>query len=186
MLGVAACSSAGSRLKGKSVMYKQILSGTFVVALLLAAGLPVRSQTTEQAPPSTTQEQETPKAAEVSSEELEKFASAFKQIQTIQQDYQGRMVQAVEQQGLSQERYVQIQESQKNPSAQPNSEISQEDMQNYEQANATISQLQQEATSKMKEAVQAQGLDIERFNEIIAAIQQDPSLQEQVQQMIQN
>ncbi|OKH22537.1 hypothetical protein NIES593_12120 [Hydrococcus rivularis NIES-593] len=191
-------------------MYKRILLGSFALTLLMAAGLPIRAQTTERSPatqeteqapatrdsqqaPATqdsqqapaTQGQEAPQSSQVSQEDLQKFANAIKQIQTIQKDYQGRMVQAVEGEGLSQERFMEIQQSQSNPSAQPSTQISNEEKQSFEQANAKVSQLQQEAESKMKEAVQAQGLDIQRFNEIFAAIQQDPSLQQQVQQMIQ-
>jgi Domain of unknown function (DUF4168) len=183
-------------------MYKKLLLGGCVATLMLAAGFPVRSQTMQQAPASqepqqapasqepqqapASQGQQTPQSTDVSSEDLQKFASAIKQILAIQEDYQGRMAQAVEQEGLSQERYMEIQASQSNPSAQPSSEITAEERQNYEQANVKISQLQQEAESKMKEAVQAQGLDIERFNQIFAVVEQDPSLQQQVQQMIQN
>jgi hypothetical protein len=170
-------------------MYKQLLLGGFALALAFSAGLPARSQTSQTEPQQQQQpqpqQQQTAPAADVSSEDLQKFANAVKQIQTIQQDYQGRMAQAVEQQGLSQDRYLAIQESQANPTAKPNSQVSEDEKQKFEQATAQVSQLQQEAESKMKEAVQAEGLDVKRFNEIFAAIQQDPSLQQQVQQMMQ-
>jgi hypothetical protein len=168
-------------------MYKQLLLGGFALALAFSAGLPARSQTSQTEPQqqAPSGQQQTAPAADVSSEDLQKFANAVRQIQTIQQDYQGRMAQAVEQQGLSQDRYLAIQESQTNPSAQPNTQVSEDEKQKFEQATAQVSQLQQEAESKMKEAVQAEGLDVKRFNEIFAAIQQDPSLQQQVQQMMQ-
>jgi len=170
-------------------MYKQLLTGSFLITLLFAVGLPARAQTTtEQAPASQEPASQEPAAPqkEVSSEELQRFANAVKQILTIEQDYQGRMAQAVENTGLSAERYIEIRKSQDSSTAQPSAEMSQEEKQNYEQANAQVTQLVQEADSKKKEAVQAQGLDLQRFNEIFAAIQQDPSLQQQVQQMIQN
>lgn len=169
-------------------MYKQLLTGGFAIALLASMGLPVKAQTAEPgtAPPGQEmpQGQEAPKT-DVSSEDLQKFASAVKQIQTIQQSYQGKMAQAVEAEGLTQQRYMEIQQAQANPSAQPSSEISSEDKQKYEQANNKVAELEQQAETEMKQAVQSQGLDIQRFNEIFAAIQQDPSLQQQVREMIQ-
>jgi hypothetical protein len=178
-------------------MYKRLLLGSFVIGLALTASWPARSQTEmqqapsqqtqpgQQAPSQQTQPGQQAPDANVSSQDLQKFVSAFKQIQTIQQDYQGRMAQAVEQRGLSQERFFEIQQSQGNPSAQPGPQVTDEERQNYQQANTQVSQLKEEAVSKMEQAVQSEGLDVQRFNEIIAAIQQDPSLQKQVQQMLQ-
>jgi hypothetical protein len=39
---------------------------------------------------------------------------------------------------------------------------------------------------QQQEAVQAGGLELNRFNEIFIAVQQDPALQQQLQQLIQN
>lgn len=185
------CRRQSSRAKNM-IAYKPLLVGSFLVTLLLGAGLPARAQapdTTETAPappPSSApapQTQQAP-ATEVSSGELQKFVNVVKQVQTIQQSYEGRMAQAVQGVGLSQERFMEIHQSQKNPSAQPNSQVSEEEMKNYEQANAQVSKLQQEAETAMQQALQTEGLNIERFNEIFVAIQQDQSLQQQVQQML--
>ena len=41
------------------------------------------------------------------------------------------------------------------------------------------------AVLQQQEAVQAGGLELNRFNEIFIAVQQDPALQQQLQQLIQ-
>jgi uncharacterized membrane protein len=166
------------------IAYKPLVVGSFLLTLLFGAVVPVRAQAPDPAETAPApQTQEAPKT-EVSSEELQKFVNVVKQVQTIQQSYEGRMAQAVQGVGLSQERFMEIHQSQKNPSAQPSSQVSEEEMQNYEQANAQVSKLQQEAETEMQKALQTEGLNIERFNEIFVAIQQDQSLQQQVQQML--
>lgn len=190
-------------------MQKQLFWGGFILTLLLTWVLPVRAQNVESPTDSSTLEQEETlpesevkeepsvesspdsnmgedSTTEVSSEEIEKFANAISQIQTIQTDYQTRIIQAIEQQGLTQERFIQIQQAQLNPEVQPEPEVSSEEMDDFDQANTKVDSLSQEAKSKMQEAVRAEGLELERFNEIFASLQGNPELQQEVQRILKN
>lgn len=122
----------------------------------------------------------------VSPEELKKFASATKQLLAIVNDTESQMVQAVEKQGLSQTRFNEIYQSKQNPSAKPATQITSKEEASYKQAVTQLTQLQKDAQTKMDQVVQAQGLPMERFNQIFAAVQKDPQLKQEVRKMIQN
>jgi hypothetical protein len=131
----------------------------------------------------------------VSQEELQQFAQAYKQIQQIRQDSEAKMVEAVKNAGLSPERFIEISELQQSPQAQEgqptqegqqNTKITAQEQQGFENAKSKILEIRQQSESQMEQAIQKEGLDIPRFNEIVAALQQDPSLRDQVQQLIVN
>jgi hypothetical protein len=122
---------------------------------------------------------------EIGEQELQQFAQAYKQVREIQQNSEIKMVQAVEGEGLSPERFIEISESQKNPKADSEA-VSTEEQQSFENAKAKIIEIKQTSESDMALAIEAEGLNIPRFNEILTALQQDSQLREQVQQMIVN
>lgn len=94
------------------------------------------------------------------------------------------MTQVVQQEGLSEQRFIQIYQAQQNPSSQRTAKITREEQQNFEQASTRIREIQQSIQSKMAEAVENAGLNVQRFNQIFAAVRRVPSLQQKVQQMI--
>lgn len=191
-------------------MLRSLLAGTSVFALLLAGSLPIRAQfqapaTSQQTQGQLAQEppvqeqpvqepsaEEQPAAApevtsqEVSQEDLEKFAQAVKAIQTIEEQAQTEMTQALENEGLNFDQYRTILQGQENPEAQAASEVTQDQKESFKRVNNRVAEIQEAAQSKMQEAVEAQGLKVERFQEISMAIQQNPTLREQIQQLLQS
>lgn len=191
-------------------MLKPILAGGTFLLLVALGTLPAQSQTpvppateptepsaqelepsaqptppTEAQPTSPVQAQPQP-AAEVSSEDIEKFARAIAQLQSIQQETQTELLQIVEGQGLTPDRFNQIAEAQQNPQAATDVEISDEELQSFEQAANEITAVRQQTQARLQEAVQAEGLEVEQFNQILAAVQQDPALQQEVEQILQS
>jgi len=158
-------------------MFKLFLTSSSALVVLLA-GLSAQAQT--QAPAS--QPKQVAPQANVSPQELQRFTNAIKQLQAIQQQSRTEMVQAVQRQGLSEQRFVQIYQAQQNP--QSASKISQQEKQNFEKAITQIKAIQQQTQPKMQQAVKSQGLEVERFNQILASVQQNPALQQKVQEML--
>lgn len=70
------------------------------------------------------------------------------------------------------------------PVRKRSAKITREEQQNFEQASTRIREIQQSIQSKMAEAVENAGLNVQRFNQIFAAVRGVPSLQQKVQQMI--
>ena len=189
-------------------MFKPLLTSTVTLALLLVGSLPGVAQSQQTAPsrenqqaprgqqqpaphpqgqqqPAPQGQQQAPQAKDISQEELEKFANAVEQIQTIQQESQQQMAQAVESTGLSEQRYKQIGKAQQNPNAEGTSEVSDQEMQKFQQAQSKLAEIQKQSQSKMEQAVKDVGLEVQQFNRIFAAIQQNPELLKKVRQMIQ-
>jgi len=191
-------------------MMKHILAGCSLLVAVAVSSLPAQAQNapapaaqpapatkpapvTKPAPaagsaPAASPAPTSPATAQekVSPEELKKFASATKQLLAIVNDTESQMVQAVEKQGLSQTRFNEIYQSKQNPNAKPATQITSKEEASYKQAVTQLTQLQKDAQTKMDQVVQAQGLPMDRFNQIFAAVQKDPQLKQEVRKMIQN
>ncbi len=150
---------------------------------------------TKQAPkPGTTQPQQSQPQpqnqqapqTEVSQQELQKFANIVKKLQPLQRGALSQIQGAIKQQNLSEQRFGEIYQAQKNPQAQPTKKVTPEEKKKFEQVNAEIAKIQETTQSKMEEAVRAEGLEIPRFNQIFSAIRSNPALMQKVQQMIQS
>lgn len=163
-------------------MLKQFLIGILVCILLLVGNSSAQADTLEVTPQ--TQTQEIPQI-QVSSEELQKFANAIKQLQVTYQKFQNLMVQAVEDEGLSQERFTEIYLAQQEPE-KPQTEITETEKQEFAKAFGKVEQIQQENQLQMKQIVEKEGLEVQHFNQIFVATLQDPELQKKVRQMLQS
>jgi hypothetical protein len=178
-------------------MLKQFLTGVSVLSLVMAGSLSAQAQTqkptskpqpasqqlTPQQPTSKPSVQSAP-TTKVSQEELQKFANAVKQLQAIQRQTETQMIGAIQREGLSEQQFMQIYQSQRNPNAQPAKKATSEEMKKYQQAVSKVTDIQRQTTPKMEKAVKSQGLELQRFNQIFAAIQADPTLKQQVQNLV--
>lgn len=164
-------------------MVKQFLTGSSLFALLFASSL--SAQAPPQQPPRQPQAPVVPQV-QIRPEELQKFSTAIKQILVIQKESITQMRQVVQREGLNEQRFMQIYQAQRSPSAQPTVNIAQEEQQKFEQASKRIREIQQETEPKMEQVVKNVGLNVERFNQIFAAVKRDSALQQKVQQMIQS
>lgn len=171
-------------------MLKQFLTGSSVFGFLLVTSLSAQAQVPQSTSPSTQLQppasSQTQPQSQISQDELQKFARSLKQLLTIQQGTKQEMSQVVEGSGLGQKRFLEIYQAQKNPSAQPKPAISSQEKQQFDKAFTRLGQIQQQAQSKMQQAVQKEGLNPVRFNQILTLVRQDPKLQQQVQKLIRS
>lgn len=130
------------------------------------------------------QAQQVQASSDISSEELEQFAAAIQQMRSIQMESRNQVSQAIEQEGLSTTRFREILQAQRNPEVE--TDASQEELQKFENASQKLAQIQRDTQSEMKQAVESQGLEIPRFQEILGAVREQPELQQQVQEIIQS
>lgn len=177
-------------------MLKQLLVGSSALMLLFAGSVSAQGaselQTQEQ---DMSQEQVTPDPAapqqqqvdlQVDEEELQRFANAVEQIQTIEQTAQEEINQVLEGSGFSRERFSELYQAQQSPESGATTEATPEEQQSFDQAVTQIETILQGVQAEQVEAIQSEGLEPQRFSEILAAVRQDPSLQQQVQQMLSN
>jgi hypothetical protein len=165
-------------------MLKQLLAGSTLMGLLLFGGASTVSA--QQAPAPQPGGMQQPRQMDVSESDLERFAVAIQQIQAIEQQAQAQMIEAIESQGLTLDRFNEIAQSQQDPSMQGQVDVSGEEAEIFEQAVERITGIRQEADLEMETAVEQEGLNVEEFNLIAQAVQQDPSLQQRVMEMLGN
>ncbi|MFO7827215.1 MAG: DUF4168 domain-containing protein [Bacteroidales bacterium] len=126
---------------------------------------------------------QTPQETDVSDDELKTFASAFKQVQAIDQKAQQDMVKAVQDEGLSVQRYNELLQNEENP--EQNANPTEEEKQQFKKINISIEGIQMKAQESMHKKIQDEGLSIKRYQEIAFAVQNSPELQERLQQYMQ-
>lgn len=159
-------------------MMKRILLGCSLVLLLLVGALPAHAQT-PSAP------QAAPAASKPSQEELKKFASAIKQMLLIAQETDNQIAQVVQKSGMSETRLREIYLSKTDPNSKLQKPVTSQEQQIYDQTLARMTEIEKDARAKMDKTIVAQGLQVDRFNQIFSAIQQDPELRKQVRSLIE-
>ncbi|MEO0373860.1 MAG: DUF4168 domain-containing protein [Cyanobacteria bacterium P01_A01_bin.17] len=126
-----------------------------------------------------------PNAAPVSDQELQQFANTVPELRTIEQGTQQEISGVIQGSGLDEARFNEIYQSQQSPDASA-TEVTEEEKQSFTNALSDIQAIEEKSKAEQEKVIQSQGLEPERFMEILISLRQDPSLQTKVQQMIPN
>ncbi len=121
---------------------------------------------------------------EYSDSDMEMFASAFQEVQSVNQEIQNEMVGAIEEEGLDVQQFNQIQQA--TQAEGEDTEISEEDMAKYQKSMEAIQKVQTEAQDKMKKVIEESGMSMEKYQEIMRAVQEDPAIQAKLQKMMES
>ena len=122
---------------------------------------------------------------DLSDEELEQFVEAIVSAQELQMESQEEMMEIVEGEGISVEMYNQITQAQQMGQTEEEIDASAEDMENYNNALQKIMEVEERMEPQMVAAIEETGMSMERYQEINMAVQQDPALQQRIQQELQ-
>lgn len=122
-------------------------------------------------------------AENVGDAELEQFAQALQTIQGAQQDAQMEMQEIVQSSALGQERFNEIHETVNTTGEMP-ANVGDSEAQDYSVIVEELSTMQQDLQMEMATIVQDAGMEVERFNAIVMAIQQDEELWQRIQQIM--
>lgn len=183
------CSFASNQKLKINMDLKKILAGSFVAMLTLGATLQaqVRQQPNQQQQQPQMQMQQQAPQTDVSEKELKKFVSIAQDIQEAQNGVEEEMIAILKKNNLNVEKFQMIQQAQQMPGEDgelPDG-VSQEDMQNFTAAMSEIQQKQQENQEKMMEVISEGGMEMQRFQEIQMALQQDQELQQRFRTMME-
>ncbi len=129
--------------------------------------------------------QEAPPQIEVSDSELELFIDASMNAQSVQAQSQQEMIAIVDEEGIEVNTYNEIIQAQQMGQSLEDLDISASDIESFESAYEQIQEVEVRMERDLAQAIEEEGMEMERFQEINMAIQQDPELQQRVQQMIQ-
>ncbi|MEX2641369.1 MAG: DUF4168 domain-containing protein [Balneolales bacterium] len=123
---------------------------------------------------------------EVSDDELQSFVNIAVEARQIQSESQMEMLAVVEDEGIEVETYNQIAQGLQTGQSQDEIDVTPEDMDKFNRASESIGEIEQEMEQTMASAAEEEGINMERFQEINMAIQQDPELQQRTQQLMQD
>ncbi len=151
---------------------KKLFSVLFIFAIVTTGAL---AQVPQQMP----QQQST----EVSDNEIEKFATAFREVQVIDQQVQQDMTTAVQEEGVDIQRFNEYIAAQQTPGQEM--QASEEEMEQFAEAYQQIEEIQMEAQKEMEEVITENDLTIPRYQEIAMAIQANPELMQKLQQQME-
>ncbi len=157
---------------------KFFVTTTCMAAILFLFGAAtVQAQFEQPAPP-----QDVP---EVTDEELKTFVDASMKAQQIQSEAQMEMISIVEDEGLDVDTYNKILQGTQMGQSADEMEVSATDVEKFETASAQIGEIEQQMEDQLIAAIEDEGLELQRFQEIFMAVQSDAGLQQKVQQFIQ-
>lgn len=119
-------------------------------------------------------------SADFSDQEINDFANAYRSIQTIKQGAEAEMVEAVEAEGLSIEKFNTLVDNQVDGETGVLTDTSEEETAQFEAAVDSIIAIRQTAEIEMQSAIENEGISVDRFNQIISRAAQDDALKQQI------
>lgn len=117
-----------------------------------------------------------------SDNELKSFVKANERVTVIQLEAEQTMIQAIEEEGLSVERFNEILEQQRDPTR--GGETSAEELQSFNKAAQMILDENVRIEQQMTSSIEEEGIDIETYKQIMLAYQQSPQVQDRVNKMV--
>ncbi len=115
-------------------------------------------------------------------QELQSFINANEKVMAIQVEGEQKMIKAIEDEGLTLDRFNQILEQQRDP--QRGTETSPEELQSFNAAAQQILEENARIEKEMETSIQGEGIDLETYKQIMLSYQQSPAVHERVNQMV--
>lgn len=162
--------------------FKSILRVSIVLFLLLGLGLTLSAQAGSQAPGG--QGAQAPEV-DPDSGEFDRFIDALKTVQKVQEEVNEEIDELIVDSPLSEEDFGQIHRELQGQPDRDNggsgSEISEMEREQYRDLMERISTTQESSQEEMISAIEENGLNVTRFNEIMMAARSDAELQQKLQ-----
>ncbi len=114
----------------------------------------------------------------VKDSELEKFVEIQEMITVTQQSVQPQMIQIIEDNDFEIQRFIELSQA-----IEANQEIkaTEAEIERFAQTETAINELQTEANNNIADGIEEIGLTVDRYQEIMMAVQQSPDLQNRLQ-----
>lgn len=127
--------------------------------------------------------QQSAQPAEITDAEMNNFATAFVEIQTIDEQLQQKMISAVQNEGLEVQRFNEILNAQQDPDQE--TDASEDELEKFASASQSVELIQNEGQEDMQKAITDNNLTVNRYQEIMTVMQSDPELQQRLQELIE-
>ncbi len=117
-----------------------------------------------------------------SDKELKEFIDVNKEVAKVQQESQGKMINAIEDEGLDVNTFNEIMSSQQNQEQSIN--VPDGDLDKFDKAVEKVMVIQQNMESEVSSAIVESGMEVEKYEEIMLAYQYSPVVQEKVHKLL--
>lgn len=121
--------------------------------------------------------------ADFSDDELKSFVKANEKVMAIQMEGEQKMIKAIEDEGLTLDRFNQILEEQRDPQ-RGESATSPDELKSFNSAAQVILEENARVEKEMSITIEEEGIDIETYKQIMLAYQQNPTIQNRVNKMV--
>ncbi len=155
---------------------RQLTAFAIAVTLLLAAAVAVSAQTGSPG-----MQDQSQIDIEPDSKEFERFSKALADVQEIQENLNENINEEIEDSSLGDTRFREIHRVMQTPGADEQDDIGSDERDQYQSVMEDIEEIQMDAQDEMVDTVEERDMTVERFNEIIRAVQQSRELQEALQ-----
>lgn len=151
------------------------LGKLLLIAFICLAPAAVWSQDTVPQPSTEMRE-------DFSDDDLKSFLNANEEVMALQTEAEQKMIKAIEDEGLTLDRFNEILEEQRDP--QRGTETSPEELQSFNNAAQVILDENARVEKEMTISIEQQGIDIDTYKRIMLAYQQNPTIQSRVNEMV--
>lgn len=149
-----------------------------ILFTLLLPGLTV-AQTPENSQSATSSEQ-------INDEELKQYLLATYRAQSIYNEDNSKMADTLRNHGLDVDQYNQILNAMKTGEPIDESEASDDEIEKFRKVSHRINQMQESMERQIVEAIESNGIELNRFDEIFEMIQREPALRVRVETLMKN
>ena len=153
-----------------------IIKKSIVFSLVIFMATSVMAQ---MVPPTQPQPQELP--SDYTDQELKKFVSAVVQVMAIQEEGQMQMVEAIEENNITIDRFNEML-MQGQQMGQENIEATEDELVAFTNSMNEVQMVQMEMQQNMMAAITEEGLDVEQYQNIMQSYEVNPEIKEKVDQ----
>lgn len=129
------------------------------------------------------QQQQPAQADSISDAELEQFAAVTQESQEVQQDMREQVDSMLAEEEMEMERFQEIMMSKRNPQMADSVEVSEEEEATMEAIQPKLMELQQQSQQQMVSIIQDNGLEPQRFQQIMQAVRTNPDVMKRFQEL---
>ncbi|MDX5422426.1 MAG: DUF4168 domain-containing protein [Hymenobacteraceae bacterium] len=159
--------------------------GTIVAALVMGSMCFGHAAFSQETPTPQTETQQAQGPQEFSDAELESFIKANTSATEIQKASRDSIVAALEEENLTLERFNELAKAHRQKQLEEVAE-GPDEIASFSSAAQQIVKIQPETKEKTQQAIEEEGLTVERYEAIMKAYQEDPAVQAKVRQLVAN
>ena len=123
-------------------------------------------------------------ADSISDKELKSFVKTTQEVQVLGQEMQMEMQSIIQEEDITMQRFQQIMQSQQNPQAAGDVEITEEEQEIINGLQPKLQKIGQEAQQKQIGVIQDNGLTLQRYQQIAQTVRSNPAMMQKVQKMM--